>query len=101
LRLLSNELNFAIVVLSQVNEDGKSRESRALEHDCTAIWKLLPCEGDAKSRFLAIPYQREGESGIQFPLTFLGHLASFENFSGKDEPEPDQPKKKRRRNETT
>lgn len=95
LRLLSVELDIAIIVPSQINDDGRSRESKALEQDCTAIWKLIATD-DRNKKMLAIPRQREGDSQIQFPVTFHGHFASFENFSGNDEPTQETPARKSR-----
>lgn len=85
LRLLSMELHTALLLLSQLNEDGKSRESRALENDATACWelKLIP-DGDGHKqgeRILSIPWQRGGEGSIFFPVAFLGHIHRVENHT--------------------
>ena len=86
LRLLSMETGVPIIVLSQVNKDGESRESRTLEQDCTACWKIDfdPDEEEeekyqSKVRIIRIEFQRNGESGVFFPVRFLGHLARVEN----------------------
>lgn len=91
-RLLAMELHIAIIVLSQLNNDGATRESRALEQDCTALWKLLrafkdpafkgaePEEEEGK-RLLTIPFQRKGASGIVFPVTFRGEIARIEEYA--------------------
>ena len=85
LRLLSLELEVAILLLCQLNKDGDTRESAALEQDCTAMWKVVePDEGeDAKpnTRFINVPFQRNGEGGIGFPVTFLPQYSSFENYA--------------------
>jgi replicative DNA helicase len=80
LRLLAMETNVPIIVLVQLNEDGRTRESRALEQDATAMWLLKELdEGDPNTRLLEIPWQRNGESGIDFPLRFFGTIARLEN----------------------
>lgn len=79
-RLLSIELEIVIFLLSQVNKDGEARESKGLENDTTACWQLEKDGEDETKRLLAIPYQRNGESGIAFPVTFLGHIARVENY---------------------
>lgn len=83
LRLLSLDLNVPIMLLSQLNEQGRSRESRSLEQDATASWKIglnpdKPLEPNV--RWIDIQWQRNGESNVQFPITFLGHCARVENY---------------------
>lgn len=82
LRLLSMEIKTALLLLSQVNEEGKSRESRALEQDATARWDIKHFEKqeDGK-RLIHIPFQRNGDSNIFFPVAFLGQFARVENLS--------------------
>jgi replicative DNA helicase len=82
LRLLSIELKIAIIVLCQLNKEGDTRESKALEQDATAMWKLIPADGDEHNkRMLVIPFQRNGDGNIAFPVTFFGHIARVENCS--------------------
>lgn len=82
LRLLSMELSVAVIVLVQLNKEGDTRESKAWEQDCTAMWKLVTLpEDDAERnaiRILTVPFQRNGESGIGFRVAFLGHIARIE-----------------------
>ena len=99
LRLLAMELRVAIIVLCQLNKDSETRESKALEMDTTAMWKV--CNGrEANTKLLAIPFQRNGTSNVAFALTFLGEICRFENHaktelvSQDDEPE-ETPKPKR------
>lgn len=80
LRLLAMELQTAVVVLSQLNKDGDTRESKSLEQDATAMWKIAMTD-DSRKRLLTIPFQRNGESGVCFPLTFFGELCRYENFA--------------------
>lgn len=95
LRLLAMELHIAILVLCQLNKDGDTRESKALEQDATAMWKIVKLpekiskngttgedeDDNANKRMLAIPFQRNGESNIAFPVSFFGHIARVENCS--------------------
>lgn len=41
IRVMAKELDVPVLVLSQINDDGKLRESRAVGHDAHAIMKLL------------------------------------------------------------
>lgn len=82
LRRLSMELKVAMLVLCQLNNDGNTRESKALEQDATAMWKVSsPDEDHPGERWINIPWQRGGDSAIKFPVTFLGHLARFDNHA--------------------
>lgn len=84
LRLLAMETGIAHIVLSQENKDGESRESRALEQDATAGWRLEFSEDDPKIRKLYIPWQRNGDSGCLVDVAFMGDIARFENLSQRE-----------------
>jgi len=87
LRLLSMELKVAMLVLCQLNKEGETRESKSLEQDCTAMWKLgSPDEKAPDERLFYIPFQRSGPSGIGFKVTYIGSLCRVLNYSGSDEP---------------
>lgn len=87
LRLLSMELKCAVLVLSQLNKEGDTRESTALEKDTTALWRLAMEDGeDSPVRTFQIRRQRDGESGIYRKVAFIGAEARIENLS--EEPEP-------------
>jgi replicative DNA helicase len=83
LRLLAMELETPIIVLSQLNAEDQSRESRALEQDATACWWICLGSDDEEEnniRYIKIPWQRNGPSGIRFKVTFLGAIARVENY---------------------
>lgn len=82
IRLLALELSIPILALSQLNEDGRSRESRAIEQDCSAMWKFMKDEDDPPAlRRIHIPFQRNGESNVTAQVTFLGNIARIENYA--------------------
>lgn len=85
LRLLSMELNTAVIVLVQLNKEGDTRESKSLEQDCTAMWKIVCLEENDpeynSARIITIPFQRNGERGLAFKLAFLGHIARFATYA--------------------
>lgn len=95
LRLLSIELNIATLVLCQLNKDGDTRESTSLEKDMTAMWKIsVPDDETAHNkRFITIPRQRDGESGVGRAVAFFGAQSRIENLVEVEE--PPQPKKKK------
>lgn len=78
LRLLAMDLDCVVVALSQLNDDGRLRESRAIGQDATAVWRLAETEDKARdARRLAIPVQRNGESNIVCQLGFRGDISWF------------------------
>lgn len=83
LRLLAMELVVPIILLCQLNKEGDTRESMALSMDATAMWKVEVEEQKDKSlqRHIRIPWQRNGESNLSFPVAFFGSIARFENMA--------------------
>lgn len=81
LRLLSLELNCLVLSITQLNEQGKSRESRSIQQDATAIITIKMEEGkeNSENRTIVIPYQRNGPCGVHTTLRFNGRTASFLN----------------------
>ncbi len=80
LRLLAMELDTPILLLCQLNKEGETRESKALEMDATAMWRIDRTDVDENGRrLIAIPWQRNGESGIGAEVVFLGSIARVEN----------------------
>lgn len=79
-RLLAMETHVTIMLLSQLNKDGDARESKALEQDATAMWKVCVVEDEPGVREIQIPFQRDGEGNIAFRVAFLGDRALVETF---------------------
>jgi replicative DNA helicase len=80
LRLLAMELATPVVVLSQLNKEGSTRESMSLEQDCTACWQIKPDEDERGKGWIEVPYQRFGPGNIKFSVTFLGDIGRIENY---------------------
>jgi replicative DNA helicase len=84
-RQLAMELDTPIILLSQLNQDDQTFESRALEQDATACWWIQMPQKDEKDaenvRYIGIPWQRNGPSNIRFRVTFLGAIARVENYA--------------------
>jgi replicative DNA helicase len=77
MRRLASELNIAILMLVQLNEDGQVRERRAPSMDCTAHIRIEPEDKDG-NKCARIVYQRNGPSNVGIPLTHLGQFLRFE-----------------------
>ncbi len=75
LRLLAMELKCVLFAITQLNESGKARESRAIGQDATAV--LVVKVEDEEYRELSIPIQRNGPCGVSPPRRFNGRTASF------------------------
>ena len=77
---IAMELSIPVVALSQLNDDGKIRGSRAPTQDGDSVWILAndgPWQSDVQPVNLRIEKCRDGETG-QVPLTFLKTITRFE-----------------------
>lgn len=83
LKSLALELDCSVLALSQLTDDGKLRESRAIGQDADSVWKLTN-QGDWQPLIqpikLAVEKCRDGETGI-VNLTFLKEFTRFESVS--------------------
>lgn len=77
LRLLGLELGCLVIGITQLNEQGKARESRAIQQDATCIMAIEIDTED--NRKVNIPFQRNGPCGVSTNLRFNGRTASFLN----------------------
>lgn len=91
------ELGIPVLALSQLNDDGKLRESRAIGQDADVLWVLEnedkddeETSEDVQSVKLVIKKQRNGPSPAVVKLTFLKCYTRFESsakVSDNDMPE--------------
>lgn len=86
IKSIAMELNIPVMALSQLNDDGKLRESRAIGQDADSVWKLT-MDGDKTHRdqkiFCDIDKNREGAVG-RVPLLFMKQFTRFDNRSNLD-----------------
>lgn len=87
IKALARELKLPVLALSQLNDDGKLRESRAIGQDADNVWKIEPESEDdeqeredAKAMVLRIVKQRNGPTG-NVRLTFEKCFTRFEGAS--------------------
>ena len=85
IKAISLELNIPVVALSQLNDDGKLRESRTIGQDADNVWILEPQRTEPGDDFsqahptaLRIVKARNGPVGT-VALTFLKPYTRFEN----------------------
>jgi replicative DNA helicase len=78
LRLIGLELGCLVIGITQLNEQGKARESRAIQQDATCIMAIRVNEEEGSEiRKINIPYQRNGPCGVGTEMRFIGRTASF------------------------
>ena len=81
LKMLANELDCVIIVPSQVNKAGGTREAEDAENDASALIKIeavIADNGDVSPGRISVWKQREGARGVDFNLKFNGLLTKFE-----------------------
>lgn len=76
-KLTAVALGIPIIILTQLNEKGRARESRALEHDAN-VFLVIEKEGkeDNPNYFLRAKLARDCAAG-RIPLTFQGEYTKF------------------------
>lgn len=83
LKKMSTELNVPVIALSQLNDDGLLRESRAIGQDADGVWILKRKDDkentDAIPMILEIKKQRDGQAPVLIELVFLKSFTRFEN----------------------
>ena len=80
LKGMAIELNIPVLGLSQLNDDGKLRESRAIGHDADSAW-IIANDGEWQPKIqpaiLKVEKCRDGETG-KVNLNFLKTITRFE-----------------------
>ena len=86
LKQIALELDITVIALSQLNDDGRLRESRAIGQDADSVW-ILENNGDRQPEIqpvnLKITKSRDGETGT-VPLTFMKTFTRFESQSPRE-----------------
>jgi len=80
---LAAELNCVVIGLSQLNDDGKLRESRAIGQDANAIIAVEPVK-DSDSRVLRVIAQRSGASGVACAVDWMPTITKFATSTAKE-----------------
>lgn len=76
LKRLAVKLNCVAFILSQLNDDGRLRESRAIGHDANVV---LNIERDEDSTWVRVSKGRSCPTGTKIPLKWIPHHTKFEN----------------------
>lgn len=78
LRRLASQLDVVVMFLAQENDDGRARESRRLEQDCTTWLQIENCKEDEAVKVAKVRLNRNGPPGV-FKLTYRKNYLRFEN----------------------
>jgi len=74
MKAMALQCNIAVITASQLNDDGKLRESRAIGHHSDHVWKVI--HGDEGS-VLHVVKNRSGERNVSVPILMQGHISKF------------------------
>jgi replicative DNA helicase len=74
LKALALSLNIGAATASQLNDEGRLRESRAIGMHSDHVWII---RGDEDGEMLVMDKVRDGERGIAVPLVMQGQLSRF------------------------
>jgi replicative DNA helicase len=75
LKGLALQLDIAVGTASQVNDEGRLRESRAISHHADHVWMI---DKGNEGKVLRIDKNRNGERDKAIPVVMHGHIARFE-----------------------
>lgn len=87
LKQMAKELKVPVILLSQLNDEGRLRESRAIGQDADIVLKIEPVEGNEDQRRLEVVKHRNGPRG-KILLQFHGDTTTFSEISE----QPEEPK---------
>lgn len=74
MKAMALQCHIAVITASQLNDDGKLRESRAIGHHSDHVWKVI--HGDEGS-ILHVVKNRSGERNVSVPILMQGHISKF------------------------
>lgn len=98
LKQMARELDIPVIALSQLNDDGRVRESRKISQDADVMWKLIRPDQEydpfSEKVQLLIEKQRSGDRGVLLDFVFMKQFTRFECAAKVSE--EDIPKQKNR-----
>jgi replicative DNA helicase len=75
LKLTANKTQTLVLTASQLNDDGKLRESRAIGHHADAVINI---QHDKSGSAILVEKNRRGARGLAFPVVMRGEISRFE-----------------------
>jgi replicative DNA helicase len=77
-KTLAHELDIVVLALSQLNDQGLLRESRAIGQDADVVLMIVPPESEKQPHQILVRKHRNGQSGVYIPVNFRGDQMRFE-----------------------
>ena len=77
---MAKELNLVVIALSQLNDAGQIRDSRAIGHDADMVLQIENSKEAPDDKFakdIVIDKHRDGDNGKRIPVKFLGQYMTF------------------------
>jgi replicative DNA helicase len=81
LKLTANKTQTLVLTASQLNDDGKLRESRAIGHHADAVINI---QHDKSGSAILVEKNRRGARGLAFPVVMRGEISRFEQAEKKE-----------------
>jgi replicative DNA helicase len=81
LKLTANKTQTLVLTASQLNDDGKLRESRAIGHHADAVINI---QHDKSGSAILVEKNRRGARGLAFPVVMRGEISRFEQGEKKE-----------------
>lgn len=89
MRAVAKDLDIPIMLIAQLNDDGKLRESRSLKMHADTLTKITISKNDKTRHILNIEYNRDGETA-RIPCTFFKEHGRFEQVAPQDDDEAEE-----------
>lgn len=93
LKQMAKRYQITVIAMSQLNDEGKARESRAIKMHCDQMLTIMVREDDDTARCLKIDKNRGGQRYIKCAYKFEGQHYTFHEIgeiTEKDEPKEDK-----------
>ena len=78
LKTLAHELDIVVLSLSQLNDQGRLRESRTIGQDADLVLSIEPLDPETQEYEILVRKHRNGQSGVAVPVKFFGERMRFE-----------------------
>jgi replicative DNA helicase len=88
MKTVAKELGIPIILIAQLNDNGKLRETRSLQMHADTLTKIMASKADKERHILSIDYNREGETA-KIACRFLKEFGRFEQIEDGETNEDD------------
>ena len=79
---LAKELNFSLLLLSQLNKTGEAKHAEALNEDCDVHWQIIQDKDTKDHKGIAVPKDRHhGQCGSLMPIVLNEKFVRFDELT--------------------